>query len=50
MRRLANDPDPSNTIFINDSNTPAGKYIRADPGTIHQAFDAIASEVLRLSR
>lgn len=50
MRRLANDPDPSNTIFINDPNTPAGKYIRADAGTIHQAFDAIASEVLRLSR
>ena len=51
MRRIANDPDPSNTIFVNDPNTPAGLYIKAtNSAQMHQAFDAIASEVLRLSR
>jgi len=50
MRRIANDPDASNTIFVNDPNTPAGKYIRASNGQqISAAFDSIASEVLRLS-
>jgi Flp pilus assembly protein TadG len=50
MMRIANVNDVSNAVFVNDPNTPEGMYIKANGGTIHAAFDRIASEVLRLSR
>jgi Flp pilus assembly protein TadG len=50
MKRIANVNDPDNAVFVDDPNTPEGMYISANGGTVHAAFDRIASEVLRLSR
>lgn len=54
LRRVANDPrgrnDP-NPVYVDDPDLPDGMYIRAtEAGQMADAFQRIASEVLRLSR
>jgi hypothetical protein len=47
MERVANDPRASNY----NSTKPAGKFILAtNSGELSQAFQRIASQILRLSR
>ena len=47
LRRVANDP----TSPIYDSTHPAGKFVFApDQSALVTAFNAIASEILRLSQ
>jgi Flp pilus assembly protein TadG len=49
MRRVANDP--LSNIYTDDPELPDGKFLHAsDTGEMAEAFQRIASEVLRLSR
>ena len=49
MQRVANDP--ASTIYADDPELPDGKFIHAnDTAEMAEAFQRIASEVLRLSR
>ena len=49
LRRMANDPDASNTVF--DSTKPPGLYAYApDSAALNGAFVRVASEILRLAQ
>jgi hypothetical protein len=51
LRRVANDPHETNTVFEHDPAVPDGMYIRVESNAqLSQAFQRIASEVLRISK
>jgi Flp pilus assembly protein TadG len=51
LQRLANTPDPADPKVARNPNQPVGMYVyAADAAALDGAFNAIASEILRLTR